>query len=102
MGEASPPLSSDTAPGVPTPVNSWSRVAERGSLWGLRFTARCIRLVGPRLSLALVYAIVTYFFLTDRPGRRASRAYLKRGSAARVITSALRDFYTKRLQTLDS
>ncbi len=27
---------------------------------------------------------------------------LKRGSAARVITAALRDFYTKRLQTLDS
>jgi predicted LPLAT superfamily acyltransferase len=57
---------------------SWSRIAERGSIWGIRFTAWCYRLFGRRLSLPLVHAIVTYFFLTDARGRRASRAYLRR------------------------
>jgi predicted LPLAT superfamily acyltransferase len=56
----------------------WFRIAERGSLLGIRFTAWCYRVLGRRICLALVYAIVTYFFLSDAPGRRASRAYLNR------------------------
>ena len=60
---------------------SWSRVAERGSLLGLRFAFACYRLLGRRLTLPLVYGIVTYFFLTDAPGRHASRAYLERVAA---------------------
>jgi predicted LPLAT superfamily acyltransferase len=57
---------------------SWSRIAERGSIWGIRFTAWCYRVFGRRLSLPLVHAIVAYFFLTDSRGRRASLAYLRR------------------------
>jgi predicted LPLAT superfamily acyltransferase len=53
-------------------------VAERGSLWGLRFTVFCYRVLGRRASLVLVHAVVGYFFLTDRAGRRASRAFLRR------------------------
>ncbi len=56
----------------------WSRVAERGSLWGLRVTVFCYRVLGRRASLALVHLVVGYFFLTDRAGRRASRAFLRR------------------------
>jgi len=56
----------------------WNRIAERGSLFGLRFTLVCYRIFGRRVSLPLVHAVVTYFFLTDAPGRRASAAYLKR------------------------
>ena len=56
----------------------WNRVAERGSLWGLRFTVGCYRLLGRRLTHLIVRIVVTYFFLTDAPGRRASLAYLKR------------------------
>lgn len=56
----------------------WGRIAERGSIWGIRFTAAVFRLLGRRTSLPLVYAVVTYFFLTDAPGRRASLAYLRR------------------------
>ena len=59
-------------------ANRWSRIAERGSLLGMRITIWCYRSLGRRACLALVYAIVTYFFLTDGPGRRASRAYLNR------------------------
>jgi predicted LPLAT superfamily acyltransferase len=56
----------------------WSRIAERGSIWGIRFTAWCYRHFGRRLSLPLVHAIVSYFFATDARGRRASLSYLKK------------------------
>ena len=59
-------------------VASWTRIAERGSIWGIRFTVWCYRRFGRRVSLPLVYAVATYFFLTDARGRRASRAYLRR------------------------
>ena len=61
-----------------SPPNRWARIAERGSLWGLRFTAWLFRAAGRGPTLVLVTAIVAYFFLTDRAGRRASAAYLRR------------------------
>jgi predicted LPLAT superfamily acyltransferase len=69
---------SEQLSGGPTQRARWNRVAERGSLWGLRFTIASYRLLGRRLTLPLVRIVVTYFFLTDAPGRRASLAYLKR------------------------
>jgi predicted LPLAT superfamily acyltransferase len=60
------------------PSHRWSQVAERGSLWGMRITAWSYRRLGRRVCGALVHAIVAYFFLTDRKGRRASAAYLRR------------------------
>jgi predicted LPLAT superfamily acyltransferase len=56
----------------------WSQIAERGSLWGLRFSVWCYRAFGRSVTTALSQAIVAYFFLTDRAGRRASLAYLRR------------------------
>lgn len=56
----------------------WTRIAERGSIWGIRFTAWMYRILGRRLTLPLIYVVVTYFFLTDPAGRRASQAYLRR------------------------
>jgi predicted LPLAT superfamily acyltransferase len=69
---------SDGANGRPARSAGWSRIAERGSLAGIRFTAWCYRLLGRRLTLPLVYAVVSYFFLTDAAGRAASLAYLRR------------------------
>lgn len=59
-------------------ASGWARVAERGSLLGLRITIGCYRLFGRPLSLVLVHAIVLYYFLALRRARRASRAYLRR------------------------
>ena len=56
----------------------WSQIAERGSLWGMRFTAWAYRTIGRRPAEMLIHCIVAYFFLTDSTGRRASRAYLQR------------------------
>jgi predicted LPLAT superfamily acyltransferase len=67
----------------------WARIAERGSLWGLRFTAWLFRAAGRGPTLVLVTAIVAYFFLTDRAGRRASAAYLRRVYANEAGRAAL-------------
>jgi len=56
----------------------WSQIAERGSLWGLRFSVWCYRAFGRTATTLLAHAIVAYFFLTDRTGRRASLRYLRR------------------------
>jgi len=56
----------------------WTQIAERGSLWGLRFSVWCYRVLGRRVATLLAHVIVTYFFLTDGRGRRSSAAYLRR------------------------
>jgi predicted LPLAT superfamily acyltransferase len=56
----------------------WAAVGERGTLAGIRLTAWVYRILGPRLAALFVVPIVTYFFLTDPRGRRASRRYLGR------------------------
>lgn len=43
----------------------------------MRIVAWLYRVVGHHLAAPLVYPIVSYFFLTDRAGRTASRAYLQ-------------------------
>jgi predicted LPLAT superfamily acyltransferase len=59
----------------------WSRIAERGSLLGMRLTVWCYRRLGRTVGVALVHGIVAYFYTTDRVGRRASRDYLRRVAA---------------------
>lgn len=56
----------------------WAAAGERGSLLGLRLTAWIAARVGPRLGAWVTLPVVTYFFLTDPAGRRASRRYLQR------------------------
>jgi predicted LPLAT superfamily acyltransferase len=59
-------------------ASHWSRIQERGSLLGLRFTVGCYRVLGRTLSLPLVLGVATYFYLTDSAGRAASSAFLER------------------------
>jgi predicted LPLAT superfamily acyltransferase len=81
-----------------TPPVGWARLAERGSMWGMRLTSWCFRTFGRRISSPLVHAVVGYFFLTDRRGRRASLAYLNRiyrrdGGATRAKPPTLWDSF---------
>jgi predicted LPLAT superfamily acyltransferase len=75
--------------GAASSPHRWTRIAERGSLWGLRFTAWLLRAAGRGPTVVLVTAIVGYFFLTDRAGRRASAAYLRRVYATPAGRAAL-------------
>jgi predicted LPLAT superfamily acyltransferase len=56
----------------------WTRISERGSSWGLRFAVGCYRTFGRPVTLVIVHIIISYFFVTDGRGRRASLAYLRR------------------------
>src|SRR5262245_21013476 len=85
MTDERPDLGSSPSPRP----SGWARIAERGSLWGLRFTAWLFRTVGRGPTLVLVTLIVAYCFLTDRAGRRASAAYLRRVHATAAGRAAL-------------
>lgn len=79
--------SAEPDPSSSTPA--WNRIAERGSLWGMKFVAWYFRVMGRGPSLVLAHPIVAYFFLTDRAGRRASLAYLRRVHATPEGRAAL-------------
>ncbi|PID63395.1 MAG: lipid A biosynthesis acyltransferase [Gammaproteobacteria bacterium] len=60
-------------------VNSnWSGQQERGSSFWLVLAVRLYRLLGRRLTLALIAPAVLFFLLTGRSQREASRRYLER------------------------
>jgi predicted LPLAT superfamily acyltransferase len=75
--------------GEPQPAPRWARIAERGSVAGLRMVVGFYRLFGRRASVALVHGIAIYFFLTVRGARAASRAYLRRVYAVPEGAAAL-------------
>jgi predicted LPLAT superfamily acyltransferase len=56
------------------PAN-WSRIAERGSLAGMRLVAASLSFLGERVTRVLLYPIVAYFLLTSPGARRASDEY---------------------------
>ena len=56
----------------------WSRLAERGSVLGLKTVFVCYRLLGARAARLLLYPVVGYFFLTGSKARAASLDYLRR------------------------
>jgi predicted LPLAT superfamily acyltransferase len=56
----------------------WAWLAERGSIWGLRFCLASYRVLGRRGCQAVLVPIVLYFYLTGREQREASRQFLTR------------------------
>jgi predicted LPLAT superfamily acyltransferase len=56
--------------------SAWASIAERGSLRALALLRGWYRLLGRRLSVALLVPIVAYFYVTGRNIREASREYL--------------------------
>ncbi len=56
----------------------WARMKERGSSWGLAFTAWVHRYLGRWLALPIAPLVATYFFLTGRRARQATLDYLRR------------------------
>src|SRR5260221_31746 len=60
----------------------WSRLSERGALWGLRFLVAAYRLGGRPLFRAFLYPVMLYFFLFASVARRASRDFLRRAHRA--------------------
>lgn len=56
----------------------WSRIAERGSVLGMRGLLTVYRLFGRGVFTVVLYPVIAYFYVTGRRARRASAAYLAR------------------------
>jgi predicted LPLAT superfamily acyltransferase len=56
----------------------WREVREKGSLWGMLFTAKVCYSLGRWAAEPVLWCIAGYFFLKDRRMRRISRQYLQR------------------------
>ncbi|MGZ4990692.1 MAG: LpxL/LpxP family acyltransferase [Methylobacter sp.] len=56
----------------------WSAMGEWSLVWGMRFLLRVYLLFGRTVLQWFLYPVVSYYWLANRPGRAASRAYLKR------------------------
>jgi len=65
------------------PQSHWSRLAERGSGLGLRCVFVCQRWLGRPATLALLYPIALYFYLSAGSARKASRDYLQQLKSSR-------------------
>ena len=57
---------------------NWSKKAEHGSVFALRFLLVLYRLGGIKLLNFLIYPVIYYYYLKDGAARRSSKEYLKR------------------------
>lgn len=79
----------------------WARIRERGSLAGLRSIGFVDRVLGRRASLAIVYPVTAYFFLTHPCARRASRRFLAAVGAPVSLCARFRHFMQFSISILD-
>ncbi|HEX7964600.1 MAG TPA: glycosyltransferase [Gammaproteobacteria bacterium] len=79
----------------------WSRIAERGSLTGLRFLGALDRLLPRLVSRAVLYPVTAYFFLTHAQARRASRRFLAAAGQPATLAMSFRHFLSFSLTILD-
>ncbi|MDD1613939.1 MAG: hypothetical protein LUP98_04745, partial [Methylococcaceae bacterium] len=56
----------------------WAQLEERSTLWGMRFLLRIYLLLGRTVLQVFLYPVVTYYWLINNSGRRASQSYLSR------------------------
>jgi predicted LPLAT superfamily acyltransferase len=85
----------------------WASVTERGALWGMKLVAFAYRVLGRRVSGAILVPVVAYFYLTDASARRCSLAFLRRahdakGLAAPTSWTSLRHFLMFAMKSLDA
>ncbi|MBU6420836.1 MAG: glycosyltransferase family 2 protein [Gammaproteobacteria bacterium] len=79
----------------------WARIGERGSLGGLRFLGNLDRVLGRRLTLAVLYPVTAYFLATHARARRASREFLTAAGAAASPVRSFRHFLNFAVCILD-
>jgi len=90
-----------------TKARHWASATERGALWGMKVVALTYRVLGRRVSGAILVPVVAYFYLTDRRRRRCSLAFLRRaydakGLAAPTAWTSFRHFLSFAMKSLDA
>src|SRR5262249_12467535 len=88
-----------------TDASHWSGLRERGTLWGLHFTAAVYRLLGRRACEALLVPVVAYFYtvVAGREQRQGSRDFLARALDRRPrFRDGYRHFFSLAVGALDT
>jgi predicted LPLAT superfamily acyltransferase len=62
-------------------VSHWSKIEERGIVWGMSLLLKIYLIFGRKVLQIFLYPVVSYYWLINSKGRRASREYLDRISA---------------------
>lgn len=57
-------------------MSHWSQIEERGVVWGMHFLLRVYLMFGRKILQVFLYPIVSYYWLINSKGRKASREYL--------------------------
>ncbi len=63
----------------------WAAIGERGAYWGMKLVTLIYRLLGRPGCIAILWPVVTYFYLTNAEGRRHSLAFLARANARKGL-----------------
>ncbi len=79
----------------------WAQIDERGSLNGLRFIGFIDRVFGRYMSLAILFPVNAYFFLTHPQARRASRQFLIAAGRSRKMRVSFTHFTQFSISILD-
>ena len=66
-------------------ADQWEKQSERGAQFWILFSAWVYRIFGRTLTLAIISPAILFYFLTGKPARRASRAYLTRAHKLGLI-----------------
>lgn len=56
----------------------WSQKKERGTILGIKFLLACYRFLGKRFLSFVLWPVVTYFYLSSKITRKASKKYLQK------------------------
>ena len=59
-------------------MKHWAQIEERGIIWGMQLLLNIYLLFGHKVLRLFLYPVVSYYWLINRQGRRASRDYLAR------------------------
>lgn len=56
----------------------WAQLEEHSFIWGMRFLLRIYLLFGRKVLQVFLYPVVTYYWMVNQQGRKASQFYLNR------------------------
>lgn len=62
-------------------MKHWAEIEERGIIWGMQALLKIYLLFGRNILQIFLYPVVSYYWLINRKGRKASKQYLQRVSA---------------------
>ena len=77
-------------------MSHWAKVEERGVVWGMHFLLKVYLIFGRKVLQVFLYPVVSYYWLINTKGRKASQQYLQRISSLQTsvpITGSLKESY---------